>query len=240
MKRCKLCLNETALRKSHVLPELVFRPVYDDDSRCLQLDGTTGKRRIVQQGWYEHLLCDKCEAIFQPAERYFAVYWYQRAPLPDPVEAVYIERVGFDFEPFFRFHLSILWRASVAQGSMFSAVTLGPFEESFRRFLLGVDSTLQYEPGVYGMILRRPRTHELWSRMVLAPVRSKINGITTYTVVFGGCSWYYCVSKQGNPFPESLRLKQPGVMIMPVIDYIKESSISQAWKAWQDSGGRAI
>lgn len=38
MTQCKLCLREAILRKSHVLPELVYRPVYDPDSRCLRVD----------------------------------------------------------------------------------------------------------------------------------------------------------------------------------------------------------
>jgi hypothetical protein len=241
MEQCRLCLRIRALRKSHVLPEFLYRPVYEADSRCWHLDGATGKRRRVQQGHYERLLCEECEGIFQRAERYFSVLWYNQDPLPDPVEVPYVERSGFEFEPFLRFHLSILWRASVAQHPMFAAVTLGPFEEPLRQFLLGAIATLQYEPALYGMILRRPRTNELWSRMVIAPVGSRIDGIKTYTFVFGGCSWYYGVSKQGSPFPESLRLKRPGTMVMPVIDYTEEGSIAQACKAWQRSGaGSAV
>lgn len=235
MGQCRLCLQVKTLKKSHVIPELVYRPVYDADSRCWHLDGATGKRHRVQQGRYERLLCEHCERVFQRSEHYFAVLWHKSDPLPNPVDVKYLQRSGFDFEPFFRFHLSILWRASVAQDPWFSAVALGPFEEPLRQFLLGTVKTLPHEPAVYGMILRRPRTHELWSRMVVAPVRSRIDGVTTYTFVFGGCSWYYCVSKQGGPFPESLRLRRPGAMIMPVIDYTEEGSITRIWKAWQRS-----
>lgn len=235
METCRLCRKARKLRKSHVIPELVYRPLYDTDSRALYLDGGTGKRRVVQKGYYEPLLCGECETIFQRVEHYFSILWHQRDPLPDPVEGQYLERNGFDFDQFFRFHLSILWRASVAHGEIFSAVSLGPFEEPFRQFLIGDVATLEHEPAVYACVLRRPRTNELWNRMVLAPVRSPVNGITTYTFVFAGCSWYYCVSKHGSPFPESLRLKRPGSMIMPVIDYTEESSITRAWEAWQRS-----
>lgn len=182
------------------------------------------------------MLCDDCEAVFQRVERHFAKHWFQLDPLPDPVDSIYVERTGFDFESYLRFHLSILWRASVARDPMFVAVQLGPFEEPLRRFLLGIDQTLQYEPSVYAMVLRCPRTHELWNRIVVAPVRSRINGATTYVSAFGGCSWHYCVSKQGNVLPELLRLKRPGSIIMPVIDYTDEGSIiTQAWKAWEKS-----
>jgi hypothetical protein len=189
----------------------------------------------VQQGRYERLLCGECEKILQRDEQYFSVLWYKRDPLPDPVEAAYLERAGFEFEPFFRFHVSVLWRASVARDAMFSAVSLGPFEETLRQFLFREVVAPEYEPAIYGMILRRPRTHELWNRMVVGPVRSKVDRITTYRFVFGGCSWVYAVSKQGSPLPESLRLTRPGRLVMPVIDYTEEGSIAQAWKAWRRS-----
>lgn len=221
-----------------MIPELAYRPLYDEHSRAEHLDGATGVRQVVQQGRYERLLCEDCEALFQRHEHYFSLLWFQRDPLPDPVEGLYVERAGFDFGQFLRFHLSILWRASVARDEMFSAISLGPFEEPLRRFLLGAVDSLEHEPSVHGMILRRPRTHELWNRMVLAPVRSHGDGITIYTFVFAGCSWRYCVSKRGSRFPESLRLKRPGALILPVTDYTDERSIARAWKAWQRSRGR--
>ena len=232
---CRLCLKTRELRKSHVIPELAYRPLYDEHSRAEHLDGATGVRKVVQQGRYEKLLCEECEGVFQRHEHYFSLRWFQRDPLPDPVKGLVVERVGFDFDRFLRFHLSILWRASVARDEMFSAVSLGPFEEPLRQFLLGTVDTLEHEPSVHAMVLRRPGTHELWNRMVTAPVRSHGGGITTYTFVFAGCSWLYCVSKLGSRFPESLRLRPPGAIIMPVVDYTKEGSIERAWKAWKRS-----
>lgn len=232
---CRLCRARQPLRRSHVLPEFLYRPVYEADNRCWLLDGEFGKRQRVQQGYRERLLCDSCEGIFQKDERYFALLWYQQDPLPDPVHSSVITRSNFSFDRFYRFHLSILWRASVARGLMFSSVDLGPFEESLRQFLVGAIVTPPHAPAVYGMVLRRPVTHELWGRMIVAPTASRLNGIRTYTFIFGGCSWYYCISKRGTPFPESLRLQQPGNLTMPVINYTEEASISRAWKAWQRS-----
>ena len=232
---CRLCKQRRELRRSHIIPEFMFRPLYDERSRALELDGASGRRRTLQKGLYEHLLCDSCEGILQREERYFSVLWFQRDPLPDPVQDLYVERRAFDFERFFRFHLSVLWRASVAQSSQFAAVSLGPFEERFRRFLCGEVEDLDVEPSIFGFVLRRPKTHELWQRIVLAPVRSRPSGRVTYTFVFGGCAWKYCVSSSGSAFPTSLQLKRPGSIILPVIDYTKEGSIARAWEKWRTS-----
>jgi len=228
--QCKLCLKERPLRNSHVIPELAYKPIYDNKHQFLELDGTTGRYGLPQKGFREPLLCEICEAIFQRHEDYFAKVWYPSDSLPNPVHDLYVVRASFDFEQFFRFHLSILWRASVAHSPRFSAVTLGPFEEALRQFLLGTVASLEFEPSVHGMILRSPQTHEIWLGL-LAPTRSQYD--TRYTFVFGGCSWYYCVSKQRDLLPESLRLKRPGTITMPVIDYTEESSVARAWEAWR-------
>lgn len=232
---CRLCGLPKALVQSHVVPELLFRRVYDADSRCWLLEGETGRQQRIQKGYRERLLCQDCEGILQKEERYFSQLWHHLDPLPQVVEGAYIVRSNFSFESFFRFHLSILWRASVARGAMFSAVRLGPFEEPLRQYLVGLTSTLPYEPSIYGMILRRPGAHELWNRMIAGPTTTRIKGIRAYNFVFGGCSWFYFVSKKSTPLPVSLRLTRPGVLTMPVIDYTSDATISRALRAWAHS-----
>jgi hypothetical protein len=218
----------------------MWRPTYDKKSRALALNGETGKRRILQKGLREYILCRDCEDILQKDESWFSNYWFQERPLPDPVEGQYVELSGFDFEPFFRFHLSILWRAAVATSEEFSAVSLGPYEEKIRNYLLAKSSGFRKDPSIFGLVLRRPQSHELCQWMVLAPVRSRISEVWTFTFVFGGCAWKYGVSGHASPFPESLQLKRPGKMVLPIIDYTEEGSISRAWRKWQNSQGRSV
>lgn len=234
---CKLCMRERPLRNSHIIPEFLYRPLYDEKSRAQELDGATGKKRVLQKGLQEKLLCDECEGVLQRDEHYFSLLWFESRPLPDPVEAVYIERNDLDFDRFFRFHLSILYRASISSLSPFSAVSLGPFEEPYRQFLNGDVASLAEEPQFFGAVLRRPESHELVNWIVLAPVRARPSGVLTYTFVFGGCSWEYCVSSQGGAFPESLRLRRPGRMIFPVIEYTKLGAIKRAWDKWEKNHG---
>ena len=230
--QCKLCLQVKPLCNSHIIPELAYKTIYDGKHQFLELDGGAGTYSRPQKGFREPLLCDECEKIFQRYENCFVRFWYQRDPLPDPVNVDILKRSGFDFEPFYRFHLSIFWRAAVAKESRFSAVILGPFEEPLRQYLHGEVTTLQHEPTVCGIILRRPRTHELCNWLMIGPVWQRIDGIKIYTFVFGGCSWRYYVSKQRGPYL-SLRLRRPGTIIMPVTDYTKEGSITRAWEEWR-------
>lgn len=238
--KCKLCTKQRELCSSHIIPEFMWKPLYDQESRAVALDGASGRKRTLQKGLREYLLCRECEGVFQEYERWFAGYWFQKQPLPDPVEGLYFELKGFDFEPFFRFHLSILWRAAVSTREEFSAISLGPYEEKLRKLLSGEAPEFRKEPSIFGILLRRPDTHELWQQMVLAPVRSRPSGILTFTFVFGGCAWKYIVSGHAAPFADSLQLQRPGQMILPIMDYTKEGSISRAWKKWQESQGVLI
>lgn len=231
---CKLCTNRMELCHSHIIPEFMWRPIYDDNSRALTLDGGTGKKRPLQKGLREYMLCRNCEDILQKDETWFSNYWFQNQPLPNPAEGQYVDLNGFDFEPFFRFHLSILWRAAVATRVEFSAISLGPYKEKIRQFLLGESPGFRKEPSIFGLVLRRPQSHELCQWIVMAPVQSRISGVRTFIFVFGGCAWKYGVSCHAVPFPESLQLKRPGRIVLPIIDYTEEGSISRAWKKWKN------
>lgn len=63
--KCKLCPENTDLvKKSHILPDFVYRNVFDDKHRMFEIrlnDGTV-KTKIGQSGSYEsNILCKRCE-----------------------------------------------------------------------------------------------------------------------------------------------------------------------------------
>lgn len=235
MEACRLCLKSEPLVRSHILPELLYRPLYDSDGRAVALDGQTGRSRTLQKGLRENLLCSKCEALLQKSEDYFSKRWYRFDPLPDPVEGRVIERRNFDFDKYRRFFLSVLWRASVAERKEFSSVSLGRYAETIRQYLLGTVASPSPEPSIHGIVLRRPTTHELCGWIILQPVRTKINGRTVYRSVFGGCTWFFGVSNRPSPLPQSLQLQEPGKIILPVEDYTSDSALTKAWNKWRRS-----
>lgn len=211
----------------------MWRQTYDENSRAMSLNGGTGKKRPLQKGLREYMLCRDCEEILQKYETWFSKYWYQKQPIPNPAEGKYVELNGFDFDSFFRFHLSILWRAAVATIDEFSAINLGPYEEKLRKLLHGESTDFRKEPSIYGLVLRRPQTHKLCQWIITAPVCSRISDVKTFTFVFGGCAWKYGISGHAVPFSESLQLKRPGRMVLPIIDYTEEASIYRVWKKWK-------
>ena len=81
-----------------------------------------------RKGLRERLLCDECEGRLSRYETYFAGVWYGESGLPAviPEEATAVAKSDLDSVLFKLFHLSILWRASVATINDFAGVKFRP------------------------------------------------------------------------------------------------------------------
>lgn len=62
---CALCLVNTQLRLSHIVPEFMYRQMYDVKHRFFAMTAMSSERvRLHQKGLREELLCDQCEQRF--------------------------------------------------------------------------------------------------------------------------------------------------------------------------------
>src|SRR5262245_52027646 len=68
---CALCGLEQPLCKSHILPEFIYRPLYDENHRVHVLSTMKVRPRPMEQrGISEKLLCSDCESQISKYERY--------------------------------------------------------------------------------------------------------------------------------------------------------------------------
>ena len=112
--KCVLCRQEAPLLKSHIVPEFLYRPHYDENHRALLFDKRDAPYTMVQKGIRERLLCAECEARLQVFEDYLARFWFKQRPLPAVIASSEVVLTGIDYAQFKLFLLSIVWRASVA------------------------------------------------------------------------------------------------------------------------------
>ena len=156
--QCRLCLNEADLRDSHFIPKAAYRLVRGQGTNPHPLVVQTDMVLQTSAQTRAHLLCHECEQrLSRNGENAFFQYCY-RGPgkfkllplllstppaLEDDNGAVYavpettaqvIEQIGY-------FGLSIFWKSSIhawSDGiSTIPSISLGPYQERFRRFLLG-------------------------------------------------------------------------------------------------------
>ena len=135
--KCKLCLQNKKLCDSHIISEFLFKPGYDEIHRINELKANTGNSNYIQKGIREYLLCSDCENLISKWEDYSSIL-LKKMEINEKKEAVYLKNINYKY--FKLFHLSILWKASIAKGNEFCNVALGPHEEKLRKKLLNEDA----------------------------------------------------------------------------------------------------
>jgi hypothetical protein len=158
--RCKLCLNERPLRRSHLVPRAFYnllRTPDMEDPRPIVADAET--TRVSQEQMAQPLLCAACESrLNEHGERWVLLHSY-RLDGPSPLYTALNEATpdaafgsgtvystlsapGIDLDQLAYFGASIFWRASVADWTMnrkpAEMMRLGAaYDEQFREYLLG-------------------------------------------------------------------------------------------------------
>lgn len=214
--RCALCRQEHPLVRSHVIPEFLYRPLYDDKHQFHEFSSEPRRlHRSRQKGIYGRLLCAECDNRLSKYERYASLVFAGRIPIQKEKTGALVRVTGLDYKQFRLFGLSILWRAGVSNERMFSEVRLGAHEEVLRKIILRGEPPL---PSKYGFFLS-PLVHEGKSvvDLIVKPTPSRLLEHRCYRFVFGGIIWTYVVS--GHAAPEAFRkffLKENGEMTMSI------------------------
>lgn len=137
--RCRLCLQEAELLRSHVLSEFLYDPTYErydpgrpKQGRMLKVPADLEKQiGYLQKGPRERLLCSACEQhLSRSCERYAAGVLRKMDETEVPAGEFYAVVSGVEYQPFKLFLMTQLWRAGVASDPLWEAVQLGPHEES--------------------------------------------------------------------------------------------------------------
>jgi len=136
-QQCKLCLNDAILRRSHIVPEFVYKPVFGINRTAIVFEPKRHRRSSRQTGYWDRLFCDDCEGRLGRLETYFADVWFNRPLRPRQLEGQEVNNVGLDYARFKLFLLSILWRADLSTLKAFQDVGCPGLDEEFSDFGLG-------------------------------------------------------------------------------------------------------
>ena len=189
---CRLCLRESSLCRSHVIPEFLYRPIYDEKHQALHVSSSAEHRtRPIQQGLREYLLCRPCEDLLNRWETVAAPVFRSAAQAAFSARPGQRVRVRADYLPIKLFQLSILWRSSVATGAAFADVSLGPHEDRIRERLVAQDPG---EPHEYGCMLISVRGAHNLTEIMRFPSRRRYAGKVAYVYLLAGLVWQYIVS----------------------------------------------
>jgi hypothetical protein len=234
IETCRLCLNQRELKGSHIIPEFLHRPIYDDKGRAEVLE-MGERKRYAYKGYREPLLCERCEQRMSRLEDYFARLWYGRKPALPPTPTPPAVEVYVDYARFKLFHLSILWRASISSLPFYEKVNLGvTHAETLRTMLLSESPGEPTAFPIYGIVLTGPKGPRLARGSIMQPLRDRHRaGLWLYILTFGSCVWYYYISShlQLASFAE-YALSDTGRILMPVEDQATFVPFDNFWRTW--------
>jgi hypothetical protein len=195
---CALCKQEKVLQNSHVIPEFMYKHLYDDKHRFHVLSSKGPKhKRQEQKGFREKLLCKDCEKQLSEYERYVSLVFSGEVKVTSERNSNLVKISGLDYQNFKMFGLSVLWRAGVSKLQFFENVTLRLHEEKIRKQIL---TNNPGKPDEYGFFLAPlvDNDHDIKDLMV-QPTRSRLGGHYCYRFVFGGIVWVFIVSSHQAP-----------------------------------------
>lgn len=205
--KCALCLQDSEIRRSHIIPEYLYEAMYDDKHRFHVLSVIEGQKDWMEQkGLRERLLCDDCETKISRFEDYGRRVLKGGAEFKFERQGSLVIVDGIDYRRFKLFQLSILWRAGVSTLDLFQHVQLGPFEEALRNMVLHEHPGKQEDFGCVMFGLKNGI--DAIADLIVQPVRTRTDGHCCYRFVFGGFQWVFFVSGSRKNGPYSVGFLQ--------------------------------
>jgi len=203
---CKLCLKESKLCKSHIIPEYFYKHSYDSKHRYLILssEGLSNKKYYDQIGYRELLFCLECESKLNNWEKYISDFFekdiygeIEKKLLNPSLKVVFFEGLKYDMLKFFQ--LSILWRASISKLDFFERIKLDPIIEENLRLILLSEKLCEpmYLPCMMTFCVKDNILRKEFINQPLAET-TKTNEKLIY-FVFGGFVWTFFLNSSDIP-----------------------------------------
>jgi len=143
--KCHLCLiNKTLVKKSHIIPNFMYKGILDDENIMIRLNLSNPKlNKKNRSGLYEGgLLCQQCENLLSKCESYASDIFFG-SNIKDRVKTTYeflepslLKINNIEYAKMKLFFLSILWRCHISKNEAFKNINLGETAEKIRRMVL--------------------------------------------------------------------------------------------------------
>jgi len=189
---CRLCKEEEKLCDSHIIPEFLFKNLYDSKHRAVELFAK-GYKRFVQKGLRDFLLCAGCEGhIAKYIETPFAKQW--KKILPSSYSNPILPLSGLNYAVTKLMILANLWRAHCSKKPHWESVKLGPYAEKIRQMINNLDPGDGKTFPIWGQLLV-DRENNIHADVITPFTKSRLNRHHMYYAVFGGVEWYIVISE---------------------------------------------
>lgn len=221
---CALCQRDKELRRSHIIPEFLYKGMYDDKHRFHVISVIPDKQDWMEQkGLREPLLCGDCETKISRFEDYARRVLLGGKELEFRRNGNVVMIEGLNYKLFKLFQLSILWRAGVSTLKMFERVDLGRFETVLREMLINEEPG---EQDLFGCVMFGLKDNSgVTADLIVQPMKVRVEGHMCYRFIFGGFMWVCFVSGRKPVGPYTVGFLQKSGQFAFVIKDIFETKM---------------
>jgi hypothetical protein len=220
---CRLCHNEQELRYSHILPEFLYLPIYEEKNHTFLIIPRGKEKYPPQKGIREYLLCDGCDVkVISKWETY-------ASPIIKTIQELNITPYGdqyivpdVQYTDFKLFQLSLLWRASVASVDVFKNISIGRHEEVIRKMLISKNPGA---PEQYGCMMFVLDDTKYLQKTIWSPVEDTIDGFTCYRFLTGRIFWYFFLPEAYPKETKDFFLSTEGILRLGKAPWSEETVI---------------
>ena len=123
---CRLCREVKELRRSHILPDALFRSIKRQNSgKLISFDDSKYTSvKYSSESWWEYLLCSDCEGIISGYEKYGLEVLRGIPKNMGQSQSSGLTMRNVNYPKFKLFATSLLWRAAVSDHDAFTKVVL--------------------------------------------------------------------------------------------------------------------
>ena len=108
---CKLCDSLDELQESHIIPRSIFKSLKRKSGQLAKVNGVSGTPLVKENSdLKEPLLCKNCEQFLSVSYEQYGTRLFKN-PNGVTKKENHIEFANFEYEKYYLYLLSILWRA---------------------------------------------------------------------------------------------------------------------------------
>lgn len=208
---CKLCAQQKKLIKAHIIPEFMYKEIYDEDHLFYKLRlENLGKNSKIPTGEYDKsILCESCDNVSIGQLESYAAKVYEEGGGTNANKLFYqdwnttiLHVTNIDYEKFKLFLLSILWKSSMTKREFFKDVNLGPYENTIREMIINRDPKEQAD---FPCLMIECRADVPWtSQLITQPTMIKMNNRTVYRYLLNGIMYFYYIGEKITEIPNQI------------------------------------
>jgi len=241
MPECKLCGESKKLCKAHIVPQSFNFPKTPGERPSILMSNHKGFRtKRSQTGVYDpNILCSDCDRkLGDDFDSYAATELLKatnRKPHRLKDKIVLFEYPDCDPDRIIGFALSVLWRASISDQEMYQRVSLGPYAEKIKSYLLGeikLPTSISVYPTEFG------NTEAFEGRIgQLDPHKARHDGVRVWHLYANRfCFYIRTDNKPANKYDEiELGAKRP--MRVLVRDFMRSNELDVLHRIAQSTDG---